>query len=146
VFLLVPAYPGCPGKKAVKRLLFYPLWDVMIAGLPRCPVWCRLLTVSTDSFNSVSGPFLSEWAKCQPGITLNGVTVLLIANLIGDSESGSPVSYSSFLITICLSRLVSEIFACDRQMDNADHYYSWPPHCGRPANKICSIIVFLAII
>jgi len=21
-------------------------------------------------------------------------------------------------------------------MDNADHYYSWPPHCGRPANKI----------
>jgi len=23
----------------------------------------------------------------------------------------------------------------DRRTDNADHYYSWPPHCGRPANK-----------
>jgi len=26
-----------------------------------------------------------------------------------------------------LHRLVSEIFTYDRQMDNADHYYSWPP-------------------
>jgi len=38
-------------------------------------------------------PFLSEWAKCQPGNPQNGETVLLIANLIADSESGSPVSY-----------------------------------------------------
>jgi len=29
----------------------------------------------------------------------------------------SPVSCSRFLVTICLSRLVSEIFACDRQTD-----------------------------
>jgi len=25
-----------------------------------------------------------------------------------------------------LFRLVSELFACDRQTDNEDHYYSWP--------------------
>jgi len=22
------------------------------------------------------------------------------------------------------------------QTDNADHYYSWPSHCGGPANKL----------
>jgi len=61
-----------------------------------------------------------------------------------DSESGSPVSYSSFLITTRLSRLVSEIFPCDkhtdrqtdRETDNVDHYYSWPPHCGGPTNNM----------
>jgi len=29
---------------------YRPLWDVTIAGSPRCPVWCRLVTVSTDPF------------------------------------------------------------------------------------------------
>jgi len=38
-------------------------------------------------------------------------------NLMADSESGSLDSYSSFLVTIHLSRLVLEIFACDRQTD-----------------------------
>jgi len=23
----------------------------------------------------------------------------------------------------------------DRRKNNADHYYSWPPHCGRTANN-----------
>jgi len=40
-----------------------------------------------------------------------------IANLMADSESGSPDSYSSFLVTIRLSRLASDIFACDRLKD-----------------------------
>jgi len=60
----------------------------------------------------------------------------LIANLMADCESGSPSSYSHFIVTIGLSRLVSEIFACDRQTDNSNHYYSWPPHCGGPANRV----------
>jgi len=83
-----------------------PLWDVTIAGPPRCPVWCRLVTVPADPFTTSTrptGPLLSECAKCQPG------TVLPIANLMADSESGSPLSCSSFLVTIGLSRLVSEI-------------------------------------
>jgi len=33
---------------------------------------------------------------------------------MADSESGSPVSYSNSLVTICLSLLVSEIFVYDR--------------------------------
>jgi len=39
VFLLVPAYPGCPGTKAVKRLLLlllsvvYLLFDVVVEYL-----------------------------------------------------------------------------------------------------------------
>jgi len=53
----------------------------------------------------------------QPENTQNGKTVLPITNLMADSEPGSPVSYPSFLVTICLSRLVSEIFACHTQTD-----------------------------
>jgi len=34
---------------------------------------------------------------------------------MADSKSGSPDSYSSFLVTVRLSRLVSEIFIYDRQ-------------------------------
>jgi len=98
----------------------------------------RLVTVPTELLPTA--PFLSEWAKCQPGSIRNGGTVLPIANLMADSESGSPDSYLSFLVTIHLSRLVSEIFACDRQTggqtDNADHCYSCPPHCGGPAENM----------
>jgi len=36
-------------------------------------------------------------------------------DLMANSELGSPDSDLSFLVTICLSRLVSEIFARDRQ-------------------------------
>jgi len=100
--------------------MYRPLWDVTTADLPWCPERCWLVTVPTDPFTtstSPTGPFLSEWANCQPGNTQNGRTVLLIANLMADSESGSPNSYSSFLVTICLSRLVLEIFTCDRQTD-----------------------------
>jgi len=47
---------------------YRPLWDVTIAGPPRCLVWCRLVTVSTDpftTFTSPTNPFLSEWVKWQ---------------------------------------------------------------------------------
>jgi len=118
------------------------LWDVTTAGPPRCPVWCRLVTVPTDpftTFTSPTGPFLSEWAKCQPGNTQNGGTILPILYLMEDSESGNPSSYSHFIVTIGLSHLVLEMIACDwqtdRRTDNADHYYSWPPHCGGTAYK-----------
>jgi len=60
---------------------------------------------------------MSEWAKCQPGNTQNDRTVLPIVNLMADSESGNPNFYSRFIVTIRLSRLVSEIFVRDRQRD-----------------------------
>jgi len=75
---------------------------------------------STDPFTTFTGPtglFLSEWAKCRSGNTQNGRTVHPTANLIADSESGSPSSHSRFIVTVHLSRLVSEIFTCDRQTD-----------------------------
>jgi len=66
---------------------------------------------------------------------------------MADSKSGRPVSHLSFLVTMRLSRLVSEIFACDREMDrrtdNADYYYSCPlpPHRGGRASKsVCDLI------
>jgi len=40
-----------------------------------------------------------------------------IANLMADSESESPDSYIRFSYTVRLSRLVSEIFACDGRTD-----------------------------
>jgi len=72
--------------------------------------------------HSANRQLRSEWAKCQPRNTQNGRTILPIVNLMADSESRSPVSYSSFLVTICLSCLVSEIFTSDRRMDNVNHY------------------------
>jgi len=36
---------------------------------------------------------------------------------MADPESETLISYSSFVVTIALSRLVLEIFACDTQTD-----------------------------
>jgi len=63
-------------------------------------------------------PWIHPWISISTAtlivfFTQNGGTVFPIANLMADSDSGSPVSYSSFLVTIRLSRLVSEIIACD---------------------------------
>jgi len=43
----------------------------------------------------------------------SGINVLPVANLMADSESGAPTSCSHVIVTAALSRLVSEIFACD---------------------------------
>jgi len=59
------------------------------------------------------------------------------------SESESPTTYSSFLVTTRLSRLVSEIDTqtgipqTDKQTTRTitNLLISWPPHCGKPANK-----------
>jgi len=107
---------------------YRPLWDVTIAGSPRCPVWCRLVTVPTDLFTTFTrptGPFLSEWAKCQPGNTQNRGTVLPIANLMAHSESGSPASWSPLIVTTGLWSLLWEIFASDRQTDSQRIKYWW---------------------
>jgi len=71
------------------------------------PVECLdMVTVPTDPFSGPTAPFLSEWAQCRRGNIQNGGTVFPIANLVGDIESGSQDTYSSFLVTIRLSRLV----------------------------------------
>jgi len=56
-----------------------------------------------------------SYRRKQPGNNQNGGTVLPIANLMEDSQLGSPDSYSSFLVTTHPSRMVLEIFTCDRQ-------------------------------
>jgi len=112
-----PQYTTDYMSSVIRDSSYCSLWDVTIAVPLRCPVWCRLVTVPTDPFTTLkrpAGPFVSEWTTCQPGNTQNGGTVFLITNTMADSESGSPVSCSSFLVTIGLSHLVSEIFACDR--------------------------------
>jgi len=74
--------------------------------------WLATLPSACDAVFTVQ--FIRE---SDPKTLQNGETVLLIANLMADSESGSPDSYSSFPVTIRLCRLVSEIFACDRQIE-----------------------------
>jgi len=108
-------------EKYINTTRYRPLWDVTIAGMPRCPECCHL--------------YGTVYQRGRTGNTQNGRSALPIANLVADSESGSPNSYSSFLVTICLSRFVSETFE-DRWTDRqTDHYYSWSPHCGGPSNK-----------
>jgi len=79
--------------------------------------WLAMVPSVVQSLRTVYG-------RKRHGNTPHGRTVL--ANLMADS--GSPDSYSSFVVTICLFCLVLEIFACDKWTDNADHYYSWPTH------------------
>jgi len=94
---------------------YRPLWDVTIAGLPQCPVWCRLVTVPLITFTRPTGPFLPEWSNCRPVNTQNSGTILPIVKLMADSESGSPSSYLHFRVTIALSCLLSKIFVCERE-------------------------------
>jgi len=55
--------------------------------------------------------------------------------------------HACLIVTIALSRLVSEIFACitrtDRQTDNEYRYYSWF-HSGGPANILQQAMLGLA--
>jgi len=44
-------------------------------------------------------------------------TILSVANLMAYSEPGTPISYSSFIVTVGLSRSMSEIFACETRTD-----------------------------
>jgi len=93
-----------------------------------------LSSCKIDKVSSVMGRD-DNWPTSVPSVVRRNRTS--DSNLMADSESGSPDSCSTFLVTIRLSRSVWEIFACDRQTDgrtdNADHFYSWPTHCGRPA-------------
>jgi len=73
----------------------------------------RPVTVSTAPFTKPDPYFCHKWVKCQPGNTQNGGTVLKIANLMENFESVSPDYYSNFLVTILLSRSVSETLARD---------------------------------
>jgi len=46
VFLLVPAYPGCPGTKAVKRLLLWWWWWWCSPAITRLQSTKLLITTS----------------------------------------------------------------------------------------------------
>jgi len=34
----------------------------------------------------------------------------------------------------------------DGRVDNADHYYSWPPHCGGPADNVVLVLLVIVIL
>jgi len=89
----------------------------------------RPVMMPITPFTRPSSPFLSQvptWKHQK-----NGGTIILIANLVADSELGSPDSYSSFGNI--------RVWHTDGQTDNANHHYSWLPHCGRPASNAGTI-------
>jgi len=89
------------------------LRDVTIVGPPRCPVWHHL--------------YSTVYRRQRLENTQNGGNVLLIANLMADSESRSNNT------SISLSTGDIRVW----QTAYSNHYYSWPAnkHCGGPANK-----------
>ena len=60
MFLLVPAYPGCPGSKAVKQslLLLYCSTLTLLVGWQKGHPACRKLS-------GVVLPWLSVWRRCR---------------------------------------------------------------------------------
>jgi len=72
---------------------------------------------SATVHSEVPAVFTVVYQMKRHGNIQNGGTVIPIANLLANAESGSPHFYPTFLVTIRLSHLVSEIFACDRQTD-----------------------------
>jgi len=87
----------------------------------------RLVTVPSVPLTRSSSLCLLQWAKCRPGNAQIGGTLLPIVNLMADSEWGSPLSYSSFLLIICLICL--SLSFGDWWMDGQTmqtHYCSWP--------------------
>jgi len=85
----------------------------------------KLMTVPTAPFTKPVAYFCHYRRSAGPEHQ-NDETVLLIVNLVAGSESVSPDSCSSFLVTI--SRLVMELFACDRQMDGQTNITIAGPH------------------
>jgi len=58
---------------------------------------------------------------------------------MADSESGSPEFLFEFSISLSFGDI--RVWQRDGRTDNADHYYSWPPHCGGPANNILTTYI-----
>jgi len=81
------------------------------------------------------------------GILLFRLTIIDIplANLMEISESGTLIFYPRLLVIIRLSRLASEIFACDTwtdgqtdgRTDNADYYYSGSANKIEVVRHVC---------
>ena len=62
MFLLVPAYPGCPGSKAVKRSLLLLCGTTRSAGTRKVKPICILLKQETVSDTGIS------WAICKSAL------------------------------------------------------------------------------
>ena len=62
MFLLVPAYPGCPGSKAVKRSLL--CWCGYLSGAR-----CRLFAYGPADATASQNPVISCVIEIQTGFT-----------------------------------------------------------------------------
>jgi len=110
----------------------------------------RLVTVSTDPFTRLTVHF------CLNGRSANPKTPKMaepyfrsqiwwqILNL----QARILIQFPSNHMSISLSFGYIRVWQTDRERQtnrrtdgrtNADHYYSWPSHCGRPANNLVII-------
>jgi len=89
----------------------------------------RASGVQKDNFHTVGQcacrtPHIWKLLTPFTGNAQNGKTILPVANLMADSESGSLVSYSSKHRSVSRNLGHICVWHTDGQTDNADHYYS----------------------
>ena len=77
MFLLVPAYPGCPGSKAVKRSLLLLLLSLQVLFClpflgPSAPYTMHFLTRSSSCFCSRC----PEFVECRCCVTVYGTSTV----------------------------------------------------------------------
>jgi len=111
----------------------------------------QLLELSNASFTRSTADASTRLCElCSLENAQIGKTVLPVANLMAYSKPGTPISYSRFIVIgLSISPHLGDI-RCDKdgrrsgRTDNADHYSSWPSHCGEPANKFSAQLSFLS--
>jgi len=131
MFLLVPAYPGCPGSKAVKRSLFRRQWGIDppnqnpadALDLPRCcqvsrsPVRvCRALDEDVSRYlasppagrSTLHVPSASTAAAAAGGGTMATVT------WSARSRSASPAPNTSYTLPVSSSQSSYQIINIHR--------------------------------
>jgi len=67
MFLLVPAYPGCPGQTAVKWLLLLLLYQGLVAPYPDLTFWIYLQRV----------PMFHKYILVLPCVLLSFLTLVI---------------------------------------------------------------------
>ena len=103
MFLLVPAYPGCPGSKAVKRsllLLLYPFSALtLLVGLQEGHPACKKLiggvlawlsqTDNLSVWSEVQTCIWSSWCHCH-SLSLASVNSRLVFTFLVPTHPGGP--------------------------------------------------------
>jgi len=103
--------------EVINETRYHPLWDVTIAGLSQCPVRCCLYgTYDPETPKMAESYFWSSGRESDGRFWIG--------------KPGFLFEFPSNHRSISLSFKDIRVW----RADNADHYYSWSPHCCEPTN------------